>query len=603
MTTKVREESGGKGKKTLRHDANERWRERRREEMATCTSTREGRKALAVASAQRATDVFVASRCDKAIRVRAYDGADDDGMFKIRVIVDYRDDYEIERAVLERVMRLKTSASSLCAGGTPPARARLEDGASDDRASIEELAAILGVCAENVDDVLRADSATSFLPARFHELLGMRRVYEVKSNDVGRATRSAREFIVRVAGGSWSHSGLIEGAITIEVPMHYDITIVNTPTISSLDAPGAMFTLQSVLKPAFRERLGFFVYVNDAEAPSDDVWETFRAARALENLLENGTKVCLCWPLDDEDVIGASPTIDEIEAFTARQHRLLKSSDRHWRSRLGNCARDSQIPIVGDMATGISLAFVCVDTPCDSEAYKFDRLAYAVESLFEPEDASSQPDEAPAKKQPPPAKKRPPPMKAKKRPPVNNVIEKSREKPKETPPPPPEPPSEPEQPPTSPAASVENRAAVPPKKRIMAPKRKCTINDPFAFEEIDLKSSDEGADDAQITPMLGKFAKAPRVSRGGAPKSLRTALSPLAEPNAAISSLKSPQRTRKRSAKTIITMKPPLALRAVPKTEEFPRSPTNSPANSPVRTLRSRANADNTASRKPWWEA
>jgi hypothetical protein len=537
--------------KELRHDADAHWRARQCGEREAMVATRLGREAARSVDAQDAMDCVPERACVRVgVRVRSIvcdggdddggddDARDDDGLFTMRVIVDYKDDYDVERSVLQRVMRLKTETSSLCAGGTPPppplsgdALAKNDDDdGDDDQVAVEELAAILGVeTRADVDDALRnRDVAEPCLPQRFSELLGMRRIYEVESNDIGVAMTACREFIALVAGGSWSHFGLIEREIIVEAPTRYEVSAIRlAPAIEDVGAgaPLAAYISRTFLNPALRAHHGAFVYVGNAEPPKQYVWDALDAASLLETLLERGVKTCLCWPLDLDDVIGANPTEREIEAFTLRQMRLLKTDPMHWRARLGRVARMKNIVMHGDMASGVSLAFSCARAETEtSDAHKFNRLAYSLECLFAPEDEASGVDvvaAAPARENREPTnantnpkpKPKPKPTRGK----ASTVVAKAsieHEHDYELEPMSPPPPSPPPQAPPEPEPEPELvKAKAPPKKRVLAPKRACTMADPFAFDVDAFESYDvDDRHDGQITPTLGKFAKPKRAA-------------------------------------------------------------------------------------------
>ena len=554
------------------------------------TATREGREAYAACEAQEATDCVPECATMRATtRARsngedAREGDDDDGrVHRVRVIVEYKDDYDVERAMLERVMRLKTETASLCAGGTPPPTSNRrgvdagddegdDEGDDDqDQVSIQELAAILGVeTRTEVDDALRSrDMAEPCLPMRFSELLGMRRIYEVESNDIGVAMTACRQFICRIAGGSWSHFGLIEGAITIEIPTRYDVTVVKAPAIDARDAPLAAYTAHKFLTPALQERHGAFVYVGTSEPPRKDVWDALDAAGALETLLKNGTKVCLCWPLDFYNVIGNAPNEYEIEAFTSRQMRLLKTDPRHWRARLGHVARTKNIAVTGDMTSGVSLAFVCVRaSTATTDAHKFNRLAYALECLFAPSDTASGADVAPAAVAAPVRRKPARVKKSSTKGHESSVLAAPEPEPEPEPELEPMSPPPPASPPPPSAPPPPSTRAVPPKKRVLAPKRECTMADPFAFDVVAFQShDDDNRDDDQNTPTLGKFAKAKRAPTTTNPKKTtvkhRAALGTISSSqNAPTTTTASPARELKAKKRKIQpTRKPALELR------------------------------------------
>ena len=104
---------------------------------------------------QNALDVMPTSArtgCAIAIRRVALDDEDEkqaaNGVFIARVVVRYREEHELEQALLDVAIRSRTAgelAGRLCAGGTPPRRNRAdEDEAEANDGSIEELASVLG---------------------------------------------------------------------------------------------------------------------------------------------------------------------------------------------------------------------------------------------------------------------------------------------------------------------------------------------------------------------------------------------------------------------------------------------------------------------------
>ena len=648
--------------KELRHDADAHWRARQCGEREAMVATRLGREAARSVDAQDAMDcVPERAGVRVGVRVRSIvcdggdddDDDDDDGLFTMRVIVDYKDDYDVERAVLQRVMRLKTETSSLCAGGTPPPPPSSGDelvkdddnDGNDDQVAVEELAAILGVeTRADVDDALRnRDVAEPCLPQRFSELLGMRRIYEVESNDIGVAMTACREFIALVAGGSWSHFGLIEREIIVEAPTRYEVSAIRlAPAIDDVvaGAPLAAYISRTFLNPALRAHHGAFVYVGNAEPPKQYVWDALDAANTLETLLERGVKTCLCWPLDLDDVIGANPTEREIEAFTLRQMRLLKTDPMHWRARLGRVARTKNIVMHGDMVSGVSLAFSCARAETEtSDAHKFNRLAYSLECLFAPEDEASGVDvvaAAPARENRAPTNANPKPKPKPKPKPTRGKASIEHEPEPMSPPPPSPPPQAPPEPEPEPEPV---KAKAPPKKRVLAPKRACTMADPFAFDVDAFESHDvDDEHDGQITPTLGKFAKPKRAAPVKMTKmptdARRAALGTLLSSPNAPHIAPTAQRGKKRQAPSPAP-KPALELRITspphklqkttnPTTAKAPR-PTDgvendvAPAAASSQTSKAALNATTTAHppaprqlrarnldstpRKPWWHA
>jgi hypothetical protein len=489
------------------------WRARREDEEREMRMTDAGRRAVEMcARKQRGLDALPEMRSGPAIRIRKLDDdddeQDDDGRFRARVIVNYMEEYQVEKVMLDVVVRLRACASALCAGGTPPRRANVEEDADEHR-GLEELACVLG---EEVKDVETRISDKNrkmpLIPKRFRQLLGLRRVYEVDGVDASAVCSAVRMFLLRVAsGGKWTHWGMIEGPVTVELPLRNDFTFVDLPEINP---QSSLFVRERVMKPIFDERHAMIVYVNGANAPSEGIWNVLESMNVLQTLIRHGTRVCLCWPMD---VIMKSARMTsklQLSKFTRSQLALLETSPDHWRSRLSRAAKDFKVKIHGDMAMGIGIAFVRTAARASQDRdYSVRRLGYAIECQL-----SQIPDEA------------------------RSDIKDGTSQPssKDTVVGVPAIEANAEDPPETPLKLASSKPKSPMPKMVVAPlskqpkkrKRQCTIPDPFSFDEDDRLYKDEETATPQVfgkhvakkvRPPLGTIASNSRTKGADPPAS------------------------------------------------------------------------------------
>jgi len=455
------------------------WRARRDDEEREMGTTDAGRRAVETcARKQGGMDALPEARSGPAIRIRKLDDEEDDGRFRARVIVNYMEEYQVEKAMLDVVVRLRACASALCAGGTPPRRANVEEDA-DERRGLEELACVLGEEVKDVETRISDNNRRKpLIPKRFRQLLGLRRVYEVDSVDASAVCSAVRMFLLRVAsGGKWTHWGMIEGAVTVELPLRNDFTFVDLPEINP---QSSLFVRERVMKPIFDERHAMIVYVNGANAPNEGIWNVLESMNVLQTLIRHGTRVCLCWPMD---VIMKSTRMMsklQLSKFARSQLALLETSPDHWRSRLSRAAKDFKVKIHGDMAIGIGIAFVrTAPRTSQDRDYSIRRLGYAIESQL-----SQIPDEA--------------------RSDIKNGTSQPSSKDTEVEASPLE--ANEEDSPETPPKLASSKSKFPMPKMVVAPlskppkkrKRQCTIPDPFSFDDDDGLYKDEETATPQV---------------------------------------------------------------------------------------------------------
>ena len=445
---------------------------------------------------QNALDVMPTSArtgCPIAIRRATLDDEDEkqaaNGVFIARVVVRYREEHELEQALLDVAIQSRTAgelAGRLCAGGTPPRRNRAdEDEAEANDGSIEELASVLGEDPKDVKArVLECyDRCEPFLPARVRDLLGRERVYEVRSACAGAALTAIRSFILRVAtAGKWTHWGIIEGTVEVELPLAYDVKFVDTPGIDA--SQFSLKRLRRVIGAEAEERFGMFIYVCGKDAPKESEWSALHAMGTLKKIVTEGPRLCLCWPV--ELVVNANGRPDgfvtnlQIKKFQDRTLKMLRSDSNHWRERLDQCIVASKVDgLRGDLRRGMALAFVRAFKPDASTILKYSmyQLAFSVEEELKPSPPSDNGSGVlPSTAVVADAK------------PSTDPCPKTKRK-------------------------IDEEAATkasPPKKRLKKQPRQCTIADPFVFNEDDGLFADE---DAATPPMFGKHIAKTKSTR------------------------------------------------------------------------------------------
>ena len=528
------------------------------------------------------------SGCAISVRRRESEETTGEEEFVGRVIVRYREEHELEKSFLEVAIRSRAEAASILAAGRTPPPKRLAEGASDveELAAIEELASVFGDRPENVEKRLRGchERGEPFVPGRFRELLGRERVYEVRSKLPSNVLTAIRCFLLRIASAAtWSHWGVIDGPVRVELPLRYDVTFIDTPGINS-----SSFIRERVLRPvigdAGDERFGMFLFVCGTGAPRASTWDALERMGTLKKILIEGARVCLCWPMErmvKSNRPGGFLTNLQIKNFANKTMNALKTEPNHWKLYLDRFMVSSNLSPHGDLSHGLSLAFVratSAEPPGDKvtdRQFCLFRLAYAIEQQVKPpppRDANSDnfPEPAPTPgvdetKQP--AKPHETPVETH----VPVKIAKPQDKRKQ----------EIAQKPSSPPKST-----IAPKKR----PRECTIADPFAFTEDDAVLFPP-QEETETTPVFGKKA--------------RTVLKNTANSRARATG--STARAAK-SAKTVPKPSLPLAtadaqkispqLSATPTSKQSPTQPPNCPPSpQPRRPLRDHARA-----KSPWWE-
>ena len=445
---------------------------------------------------QNALDVMPTSArtgCAIAIRRVALDDEDEkqaaNGVFIARVVVRYREEHELEQALLDVAIRSRTAgelAGRLCAGGTPPRRNRAdEDEEEANDGSIEELASVLGEDPKDVKTrVLECyDRCEPFLPARVRDLLGRERVYEVRSTCAGAALTAIRSFILRVATASkWTHWGIIEGTVEVELPLAYDVKFIDTPGIDA--SRFSLKRLRRVIGAEAEERFGMFIYVCGKDAPKEVEWNALQTMGTLKKIVIEGPRLCLCWPV--ELVVNANGRPDgfvtnlQIKKFQDRTLKMLRSDSNHWRERLDQCIVESKVDgLRGDLRRGMALAFVRAFKPDASTILKYSmyQLAFSVEEELKPSPPSDNGSGVL---------------------PSTAVVADAK-------------PSTDPCPKTKPKIDEEAATkASPPKKRLKKQPRQCTIADPFVFNEDDGLFADE---DAATPPMFGRHIAKTKSTR------------------------------------------------------------------------------------------
>lgn len=526
------------------------WRARREDEEREMRMTDAGRRAVETCARKQAgTDALPeVARSGPAIRIRKFDDDDDErdnGRFRARVIVNYMEEYQVEKAMLDVVVRLRACASELCAGGTPPRRANVEEDADEHR-GLEELACVLGEEVKDVETrISDTNRKTPLIPKRFRQLLGLRRVYEVEGTNLSAVCSAVRMFLLRVAsGGKWTHWGMIEGAVTVELPLRNDFTFVDLPEINP---QSSLFVRERVMKPIFDERHAMIVYVNGANAPSEGIWNVLESMNVLQTLIRHGTRVCLCWLMD---VIMKSNRLTsklQLSKFMRSQLALLETSPDHWRSRLSRAAKDFKVKIHGDMAMGIGIAFVrTAPRAGQDDDYSFRRLGYAIESQLSqiPDEARSDIKDGTSQPSSKDTVVGVPAIEANGEDPPETPLKLASSKPKSQMP-----------------KMVVAPLSGPPKKR----KRQCTIPDPFSFDEDDGLYKDEETATPQV---FGKHVvKKVRPPLGTITSNKTKGADPPASqpPQRTKDNLPMPSAKRRRKAPVPAAPKPKLMLSKAPR--------------------------------------
>lgn len=471
-------------------------------------SSDEGRRAARACAAQNPFDALPTSAPSGcAISISRHiedDESNECGKFAARVIVRYREEHELEQAMLDMVLRTHTAGTvgSLCAGRTPPRKQKGTRANAEplDARSIDELASVIGENPQDVEALVAENSGEPFIPSRFRNLLGRERVYEVRSNDLAKTLTAIRVFLCCICvNAQWSHWGVIDGPVKVELPLRYEATFVDSPGID-----GSAFRNERVLRGAIGDdatfRFAMLVYCCGAAAPSATAWKSLESLGTLRKITSEGTRLCLCWPVErvlrtQASKVHGRITNLQIKKLFDRTVKNLKSDPNHWRERLNRFVKSSEFGLRGDLSNGMSLAFVRLEEPDAGPAndltYSVYRLAFAVEQQLHqpPRDTSSQcadenhpvaasvsgkNDHARQPAQTPQQQKR-----DSKKPPTK------RDAPAVT-------------------KSPERKTVQTPQKRLKKAPRKCTFEDPFAFNEDDALLASQ---DVETPPVFGKVVK------------------------------------------------------------------------------------------------
>ena len=521
--------------------------------------------------------------------VKGEDEDEDDGDFVARVIVKYREEHELERAMLDVVLRLHDveASASLCAGSTPSKRDADRENREDAEA-IEELASVLGVSPGDAAEQLRRcnERGEPFIPIRFRELLGCERVYEVRSKSHRAALTTIRIFLLRVAtAGPWTHHGVIDGPVIVELPLKYDVTLIDTPGIDDSIVARSRKLLRNSIGAGAEYKIGMFVFISGNLPPKEATWSALKEIGTLDKIFTEGCRLCLCWPVErliESRRPDGFVTNLQIKNFTNRTLKTLNMDRNHWLKRFDTFSKESKLHLWGGLLLGMSLAFVRTlekNSPLDSrgankddEQYSMYRLAYAVKrqvnpppndensnGLIKPEPIYARPDSELEPRNVEPATK----AKAMSEAPLPREI-------------------------SSPKLVTR------PKKR----PRECTIADPFAFTEND------GADypeDAETPPLFDK-----PVAKTASRAPLRNAVN---APSRATGTAKRAKKQEKSVPKAPLTLrtvqastKPSPDLSTTASSKPVPSAPQPSPdddKSSPVRARRLRQRSE---LQSPWWE-
>ena len=269
-------------------------------------SSDEGRRAARACAAQNPFDALPTSAPSGcAISISRHiedDESNECGKFAARVIVRYREEHELEQAMLDMVLRTHTAGTvgSLCAGRTPPRKQKGTRANAEplDARSIDELASVIGENPQDVEALVAENSGEPFIPSRFRNLLGRERVYEVRSNDLAKTLTAIRVFLCCICvNAQWSHWGVIDGPVKVELPLRYEATFVDSPGID-----GSAFRNERVLRGAIGDdatfRFAMLVYCCGAAAPSATAWKSLESLGTLRKITSEGTRLCLSWPVE-----------------------------------------------------------------------------------------------------------------------------------------------------------------------------------------------------------------------------------------------------------------------------------------------------------------
>jgi hypothetical protein len=208
---------------------------------------------------------------------------------------------------------------------------------------VAELAAVLGCRPGEVGAALR-DRTKTYLPSRFREMLGKRRVTTfrtpppqphtavgggddqnaVATNNMSAVVQAVRVHLHQVACGEWSRWGCIAGDVVVEVPFAHDVEVVDTPGAPTTEASAAAASASAsaaaaassasasdggwlnahsrshLVRSLGSQTLDVLLCVMDGGAgPSRELRAALRDSRALDAMVrrEDGGSLSLMWTL------------------------------------------------------------------------------------------------------------------------------------------------------------------------------------------------------------------------------------------------------------------------------------------------------------------
>ena len=252
--------------------------ERAAQEYGDVCLTAEGRRSLAAAERQPCADLLPLVPTAVSTRITTRKDGGGSGC-AVRVTVEYRAEKDVARLISRGRLAFNLSGGpDLDVEARQDAKAKEEevekankdDVAEDNKGSsceeatgcdsassssedpdarktaigpreIAEIAAVLGCapCASEVGAAL-SDRTRSYLPSRFRDLLGKKRVstFAVPGGRddptaVAAAMKAARMHIHRVACGAWSRWGCIAGDVVVEVPFRHELVSGTSCTTSA----------------------------------------------------------------------------------------------------------------------------------------------------------------------------------------------------------------------------------------------------------------------------------------------------------------------------------------------------------------------------------
>ena len=165
-----------------------------------------------------------------------------------------------------------------------------------DARSIDELASVIGENPQDVEAIVAENSGEPFIPSRFRNLLGRERVYEVRSNDLAKTLTAIRVFLCCICvNAQWSHWGVIDG------PSKSNFPFGMKPRLwTLLGLTDQLFvTSESYEVPsATTQRSDSLCLCTVAVPPSATAWTSLESLGTLRKITSEGTRLCLCWPVE-----------------------------------------------------------------------------------------------------------------------------------------------------------------------------------------------------------------------------------------------------------------------------------------------------------------